>query len=131
MRPLLWFKIEREERTNSSFAETCPPFFCVSLLCSHTFFQSLSFSVSGIFLGSFFTAGSCWSMYKMSHTAVERPANFHTKSFHFSIKTARTIIRYSSCSLCETKSTKFVYLCVKWMYTTSTRGIFSVCECTR
>ena len=33
VRPLLWFKIAREERTNSSFAETCPPFFCVSLLC--------------------------------------------------------------------------------------------------
>ena len=39
VRPLLWFKIEQEERTNSSFAETCPPFFCVSLLCSHTFFK--------------------------------------------------------------------------------------------
>ena len=54
VRPLLWFKIEREERTNSSFAETCPLFFGVSLLCSHTFFQGFSFSVSGIFFRSFF-----------------------------------------------------------------------------
>ena len=29
VRPLLWFKIEREERTNCSFAETCPLFVLV------------------------------------------------------------------------------------------------------
>ena len=41
VRPLLWFKIEREERTNSNFAETCPLFVWCLAPSSQTFSKFL------------------------------------------------------------------------------------------
>ena len=52
VRPLLWFKINERKEQTAVPQRLVPFFFGVSLLCSHTVFQNVSFSVSGIFFWS-------------------------------------------------------------------------------